>query len=114
LNYYLGAAGILCVLLGIAHSIMGEIIIFRKRKIDGTLIRIPYRRIIRSSWHIVSLLGFALGAIIFEKSELLRFNSLNVAALLVLLSGILVLFLTKGKHPAWIILGMISVLIFLN
>jgi len=114
MNTLLLTAAILSALLGLIHSILGEKLIFlRSDEVFKSKRRIG---IICATWHIVSLFGFAIAALLFHYASsddvlpnLIRY-SLIIA---MLLSSILVAFQTKGKHPGWIVLGIISVLLFL-
>jgi hypothetical protein len=123
MNILLLCAGALIIVIGIVHSLLGESLIFKKLEPKGgipTLAPPPLQfsniRIIWATWHLVSILGFGLGALfiiaalpqpLIEFSSSLKF----VTAMPVLLSGLTVLWATKGKHPGWIGLLMVSALV---
>jgi hypothetical protein len=94
MNTYLFAAGILTALIGVVHSVMGEIMIFRALRRStwiptqgGSALREFQVRIIWASWHILSLL-----------------TALVASAALVLIG-------TRGRHPAWLGLLLVAALI---
>lgn len=110
---YLLAAGAVAILVGMIHSILGEVLIFRRMR-EGKLVPTNGRpilkerhvRILWASWHIVTIFGWAIAAILLElarsSSELeLQGFVLNTVALSMLASSFLVLFATKGMHPGW-------------
>lgn len=119
------AAGLVMVLTGLAHSILGEILIFRRLR-TGTIVPLlapqPLRerhlRILWASWHLVSVLGFGLAALLMvlaatpdlpSKAALVRI----VSAATLAGSG-LVLFATRGRHPGWLALLIAAVLAWLG
>ena len=123
MNSYLLVAGVLAVLVGLIHSVLGEVLIFSKLR-KGTLvpcdIAYPLKerhiRIIWASWHIVSLFGFGFAAILFLLS--VPEYDLKIAQYIIIiamfLSSLLVCYSTKAKHPGWIGLLMISLLVWLS
>jgi hypothetical protein len=119
MNPFLLAAGILAVAVGIIHSILGEVLIFkqlRKGKIVPTATQSiligRHIRIIWASWHIASFFGWGLAAILFVLATAPSVDQLllNFIASAMLASGALVLFATQGKHPGWIGLLGVAVL----
>ena len=115
MNILLFIAGLLCILLGLAHSFLGERLIFNGWRKSPPVIRQRHQNIIWASWHLGSFLGFGIGgALIFlsKQAELISplkpvFLSLIVGFIL---SSLIVLYATKGKHPGWIVLLIIGVL----
>ena len=105
------AAGILCILLGLVHSFMGEALIFRRGEVTSN----RFRGIIWATWHLATLLAFGLAAIlILTPREILPMmgRPLCVIAACLAMSGVIVLGATKGRHPGWVVLCVISGLIF--
>lgn len=111
-NYVL-AAGLLMILIGIAHSVLGEILIFRQLR-AGTIVPLltpaPLRerhlRILWANWHLCSVLGWGLAAllILFASSPDLSAHALSIRiiAIATLAGSALVLYATKGRHPGWL------------
>ena len=116
MNSLLLTAAILAILLGLAHSFLGERLIFsRWRKTPPDIPR-AHRQIIWASWHVLTLLGWAIAAILlwaaqdFDQIEKLQ-PVLMVLAIILALSGLLVLFARRGRHPGWVVFMIIAGLI---
>lgn len=123
MNHLLAAAAVLAVLTGLGHTVIGEVMIFRHLR-RGTLVptrvTAPMRefqlRIIWASWHLLTLLGWALAGVLWLSAVspgLLPAIVLQGVAVAFALSGLLVLIATRGRHPAWAVLLVISALIVL-
>jgi len=120
MNLYFLIAGILAVLLGIIHSVLGEKLIFRRLS-QGDPIPAPWNktlsgqrmRSIRSSWHLVSFFGWGIAAILLRMSfqaateEYVIFAK-NTFVVTFFITAIYWFIGTKGKHPAWIVLLLIG------
>lgn len=116
------AAGVLAILVGLVHSVLGEILIFNRMRNKGVvptvaapLLRERHVRILWASWHIVTVFGCAIGAILlrlaFPFSEnVLQIFIENTIAISMLVSSLLVLVGTKGMHPGWLALLGVAVL----
>lgn len=109
---YLIAAGVLMILIGIAHSVIGEILIFRQLR-AGTIVPLlappPLRerhlRVLWANWHLTSALGWGLAALLMliavapdPSSYALQVRTIAVATLA---GSLLVLYATRGRHPGW-------------
>lgn len=118
MNSLLLIAGCLSLVLGLAHSFLGERLIFMGwRKAPPTIAR-RHRNIIWASWHIGSFLGFGIGGALIWLSHFPELvtplkPALMSLALGFILSGLIVLYATRGKHPGWIVLLLIAVLTLL-
>lgn len=128
MNVYVFIAGTLCFLLGIAHSIIGEYLIFKSKRHKGNLVpskgsaelKERHVRILWATWHLASVFGWCLGGILvkisLEQSEL-NFGITNfiltITMYAMFLASILVLVGTKGKHPGWIVLLIIGLLLII-
>lgn len=126
MNTYLVVASILAVLIGLVHSFLGEKLIFSKLRSEGivpTNISPPLKerhvRILWATWHIVSFLGFGIAALLYW----LALPSTNIevgislklcAAVPMFCSALLVLGATKGKHPGWVGLLLVSVFVSIS
>lgn len=115
-------AGTLAAVTGLAHSVLGERLIFRHLR-NGTLV--PARaaaplherhvRILWATWHIGSVFGWGFAGVLFQLAVSpndASLRSLMVAALCLAYagSGLLVLVGTRGRHPGWIALLLVAVL----
>ena len=126
MNEYLLIASCLTVLVGIIHSLLGEKLIFsqlRLGQIVPTNVALPLKerhiRIIWATWHIVSLFGFGFAALLYwlslPSTDIEMVSTLQmVIAMPMILSSLLVLWATKGKHPGWVGLTLIVVFVLLS
>ena len=129
MNAYLFVAGGLFFFLGIAHSVIGEYLIFNAKRNKGSIVpskksvelKERHLRIIWATWHLSSLLGWCIGAILIKIS--LEQNELNsnitdfIVPLIIyatFVSSFLVLIGTKGKHPGWIGFLLIGILLLIG
>ena len=126
MNLYLMAAGVLAFIVGLVHSVLGEILIFRglrSRGIvptdGGQLLRERHVRIIWASWHVLTVLGWCVATILWwlaqdsSLSQSHEFVARAIAAAM-LVSAAFVFVGTKGKHPGWAGLLGVAVLVFLG
>ncbi|MBV7336767.1 hypothetical protein KFU94_52760 [Chloroflexi bacterium TSY] len=116
-------AGCLAFAVGLIHSILGEILIFRHMRKDSLIptdgspvLKERYVRILWATWHTVTIFGWGFAAILFQ----LSFSSSqhisqefvkNTILFSMLIVSLIVLVGTKGKHPGW--LGLLGIAIFL-
>ncbi|XCF05347.1 hypothetical protein ABI125_11490 [Tamlana crocina] len=129
MNQYIWVAGLLCFILGLVHSILGEVLIFRNLRkskeiiptIAKSKLKERYLRIIWATWHLTSLFGWCIGAILLkvankyniQTNELLQFI-LTSTTITMFCSSLLVFIATKGKHLGWAILLIIGIFTLLE
>ena len=123
MNTLLLVAGVLSIAVGVIHSILGEVLIFKKLRLGSivpTLAVEPLSernvRILWATWHIASLFGWALGGLLIQIALTGVVSAgfvIEFIALAMLVSGLLVLFATKGKHPGWIGLCLVALFCWL-
>lgn len=113
-------------LTALVHSVVGEILIFRQLRSGGIvpteggpLLRERHVRILWASWHLVSILGWALAAILIAMAQapaapLPNAWLLKVAIAASLAGSALVLFATRGRHPGWFSLLVAGILTWLG
>ena len=120
----LSAAAIVLACVGVGHSILGESMIFRHVRRAGVLptdaappLRGRHIRILWASWHIASVFGWALAAILWRLASApgQPIDGFAVRALVIaaFASTALVLVATRGRHPGWIGLGAAGLLALL-
>ena len=115
MNPYFAAAAAIALVVGLVHSMLGEILIFRRLRQPGrlvptrggTLLGEGHVRILWASWHIVTVFGWAMGALLLRlawtaANENVAAFAVDVFALSALAASALVLIGTLGKHPGWI------------
>ena len=120
MDIILFSAGILSILVGLIHSIVGEILIFHKLREGGLIptkqclpISSKNVRILWATWHIATFFGRALGGLLIQVSNGKQVEPeiiIHYVGLAMLISGLLVLFATKGKHPGWVGLCGVAIL----
>lgn len=119
MNLPLFFAGFLALLLGLGHSIIGEHMIFRG--LNERLARSEGRpalseqqvRVLRGAWHLVTIFGFALGALLIASAiRNLVLDPVMVIGVTMILSGLYWVVATRGRHPAWLVLFAIAGLCF--
>jgi hypothetical protein len=121
------AAGCLVFVLGLVHSLLGERLIFRHLRDGGiiptkggALLEEKQVRILWASWHLVTAFGWGIGAILcgfyLSSSTDIMIPSfvINSVAWSMFAGAALVLLSTKGKHPAWVVLMAITILVLLG
>ena len=119
----LSTAGCLAFALGFIHSILGEILIFKRMRDGGiiptnggSLLEERHVRILWASWHLVTVFGWGIGAILcwfsISSSEETAIPSfvINSVVMAMIAGATVVLVGTKGKHPGWVILITIAIL----
>jgi hypothetical protein len=118
MNIALIAASGLAAALGLAHSVIGEVLIFRAWRRDPAVLKqagLPLRhtRILWASWHLVTLFGWAFAALLYTAASDVAASPLSASitaaiAIATLAGGILVLAATRGRHPGGIVLLLIA------
>jgi hypothetical protein len=123
---YIFIAGILAIIVGAAHSVLGEILIFRQMRVSGIiptngapLLKERHVRILWASWHIVTVFGWAFAAVMMRlafptDNDLLQTFVKHTIIASMLVSALLVLLGTKGMHPGWLGLAGVAVLVWLT
>lgn len=129
MNNYLFIAGILSFLLGVIHSVLGEYLIFKKKRIKRRIVpskgslelRERHLRILWSTWHLASVFGWCIAALLIKISLIERFQEIEIINFILksitytmFLGAILVLIGTKGKHPGWFVFLIIGILIIIS
>jgi hypothetical protein len=73
MNAYFVAAAVLPFAVGGAHSVLGEVVIFRRLRAGGlvptqggALLRERHVRILWASWHVLTVLGWALAVLLLR------------------------------------------------
>ena len=117
------AAAVLSFLVGLAHSVLGEVLIFSRMRQGGAIptnggrvIGEGHVRILWASWHVLTVFGWCLAANLLWLAQAQPADSglLSQAIVTALLaSSVLVFVGTKGKHPGWVGLLGVAVLAWL-
>jgi hypothetical protein len=116
--FFLAAAG-LAVVVGLVHSILGEVMIFRRIPRDPAALMAGGLRqrnvnILWATWHIVTVFGCGIAALLFglaqEPPTVFGRNAAFGVVCVTAIAAAFVLFATRGRHPGWAGLAGIAVL----
>ena len=126
MNTYFFVAACLAFVLGLAHSVLGEVLIFRRMRRrsfipteGGPILREHHVRILWATWHLVTVFGWGFGAILLRLSfpaspDAIQATVENSILVSMLAASLIVLVGTKGKHPGWVVLLGIAILLWLG
>ena len=118
----LAAGGL--ALVGVVHSVLGELLVFRALRTEGIVptggrpvLREWQVRILWGTWHLATVLGWALSALMWRLGTAPVDADLgawvaDVAGFATLASGVLVFYATEGRHPAWFALLVVAALVW--
>lgn len=126
MNTYLVTAAATAFVVGLVHSVLGEVLIFRRLRLrglvptnGGNVLGERHVRIIWATWHIVTVFGWCLGAVLLRLSlpASQTGSALFIEQAIVLASlaaAVLVFVGTRAKHPGWIGLLVMAVCTWLG
>ena len=111
-------AALLCFLLGLAHSVLGERYILIRLFRSETLPKLFgndwfTRQTLRFAWHITTVMAWGFGALLlFAARPEVAFGSalLWIISATFALCGLLALGFTRARHLSWIVFFAIAVL----
>ena len=124
MQIYLVVADGIAVLTGIAHSVLGEILICRATVRNGTLVpgtgrtatSLAQYRIIWATWHLATVFGWAFAGVLLQLALSPQASPLTllIGATVAAYAGgsLLVLVGTRGRHPGWIALAAVAGLVW--
>ena len=126
MNTWLVTAAAVIALTALAHSVGGEWMIFRALRRKGIVpsggapvLRGFQTRILWASWHLVTVLAWALAALLLwlaqpgVRAVSGGWAEAVIAAALAAGSG-LVRLSNRGRHPGWVALGLAAVLVLIG
>ncbi len=126
MNGYFSAAAILAFFVGLVHSVLGERMIFRRLRHGGlvptdggSLLRERNVRILWASWHVLTVFGWGIAAILLWLSRNpaaardAEFIERAIAVSMVVGSA-LIFVATKARHPGWAGLLGVAILVWLG
>lgn len=120
------AAAILAIVVALVHSILGEVMIFRRLRKPGRVIPTDGGdrllgsnvRILWASWHVLTVFGLGLAAMLLSlasSSRTAEHDFIAQAIAVSMLGGsLLVLVGTRGRHPGWVGLLGVAGLVWLG
>lgn len=122
MNACLVTAAVLAFLVGLVHSVLGERLIFRRLRQGrlvptngGSLLQERHVRILWASWHVLTVFGWCIAAVLLWLSLPSSSPSsalfIEHAVVIAMLAGsALVFFGTKARHLGWV--GLLAVAVF--
>ena len=126
MNRYFAAASLLAFLVGFTHSVLGELLIFRRMRQGGfvptngaKLIGERHVRILWASWHVLTVFGWSASSILLwlslaNEQPNTQGSVFGAISISMLVGAALVLVGTKAKHPGWVGLLGVAVLAWLG
>ncbi len=122
MNIYLVTAAVLAFLVGLVHSVLGERLIFGRLRQGrlvptngGSLLLERHIRILWASWHVLTIFGWCIAAVLLwlslpssDPSSALFIERAIVFSMLA--GSALVLLGTRARHPGWV--GLLAVAVF--
>ncbi len=116
-------SAILTLIMSIVHSALGELWILRPLQQSADLpalqgSRSATRRTLRFTWHITSVLGIGISAILFYFATLPELTSSETTILKIFSATYLISFAvaivgSKGRHPSWAVFLIVGILLYL-
>ncbi len=104
-------AALLTIALGIAHSYLGEkyilIRLFRRENLPKIFGDQEFtKRTLRFAWHITTVAWIGLAALLVHagRGDLTVQGTLRIIGVTAIISGLLPIIFTRGRHLAWIVL----------
>lgn len=123
MNFYFVAAAVLVVGIGIAHSWLGERYIlmrlFRRQNMPHLFGSDDFtKRTLRFAWHITTVAWFGAAALLlilasYPIDDSARMFSRVIAATF-LVSSIVALLGSRGRHLSWVVFLLIAVLVWMG
>ncbi|MFY8044291.1 MAG: hypothetical protein ACOVOD_15335 [Rhodoferax sp.] len=114
MNTYFLAAGLLTLIIGLVHSVLGEWLVFHRMRKGGFIptnggqvLRERHVRILWASWHVVTVLGCGIAAMLIwlaqpAQAPLAQSIVTQASIWALAASAALVLIGTKARHPGWL------------
>lgn len=122
MNAYFLVAAILIFLMGLSHSIMGErfflVRLFKREPLHHFGDAVFINRTTRIAWHLTTVAWWNAAAILmvfaFRELDNTGFIAARIISNIFLLSGILSLAGSRGRHLSWVIFFLISLIAWLG
>ena len=112
-------AAFLAATLGVAHSILGEryilVRLFRRNNLPKLFGGTEFTaRTLRFAWHITTVAWFGFASLLIHaaRGDLSTSGVLRIIGATFIISGLLPLFITRGRHLSWLVLFSIGGIAF--
>ena len=126
MNTYFALAGTLALVFGVVHSVVGELLIFRRLSnvspaaaASDTELPTCCVRHMRTAWHVVTIFAWGFGAVLLRlslASSQYASETFAVSAILfsMLAASLIGLVGSGTKHPGWLVLPLIAIFLWLG
>lgn len=120
MHIHLATAAVLAFATGVVHSVLGERLIFRHLRRNSLVprgeappLRARHIGILWATWHLATVFGWAGAVLLWRaaQSPVLAAQVNGPVAVAYGLAAVLVLIATRGRHPGWIALGLVALLV---
>jgi hypothetical protein len=118
----LHVAAALSFATGLAHTVLGEVLIFQRLR-RGTVVPTHggnalgerHVRILWASWHVLTLMGWCMALMLVELAARPTNDMTGAITRLIsvgmLTGGLTVLIGTRGRHPGWVAMTLVALLV---
>lgn len=114
-------AAALVFLLGLAHSVPGEryilLRLFRREDLPKLFGGASFTtRTLRFAWHLTTVAWWGIATLLWQASSgtITRAGMLDIVGYTALVSGLLPLVVTRGRHLSWVVLFVIGGIVLLR
>lgn len=122
MNTYFLIAAILIFLMGLSHSVMGErfflVRLFKREPLHHFGDAVFINRTTRIAWHLTTIAWWNAAAVLivlsFRPLDHTEFLVGRIISNIFLLSGILSLVGSRGRHLSWVVFFLISIISWLG
>ena len=119
ISNWLTSAAAMILLLGLAHSVLGERYLLRRlfRRPD-----LPHlfgsddftKRTLRFAWHLTTIAWWGLAALIVKLGQGEARDSLLIISVTAFLSAVIALVGSRGRHLSWIVFVLVGVSVWVG
>ena len=122
-NFWLLGAGLLAILIGLAHSVLGEWLLLGPLFARGELTKLVgsrtfARRTLRFAWHVTTVLLVGIGGVVlylaFSTVQTQTSSILRSLAIIFAVCSALSLIGARGKHFSWWVFLVIAALLWIG
>jgi hypothetical protein len=118
----LHVAAALSFATGLAHSVLGEVLIFQRLRRGtvvptqgGNALGARHVRILWASWHVLTLMGWCMALMLVELAARPTNDMTGAITRLIsvgmLTGGLTVMIGTRGRHPGWVAMTLVALLV---
>jgi hypothetical protein len=123
MDYWLITGAVLIILIGAAHSALGEryilVRLFKRENLPHLFGSDVFtKQTLRFAWHLTTAAWIGLAAILsicaVQAGEINRITTARIIGITFLISALLSLVITRGRHLSWVVFMAIATAIWLG